>query len=83
MKLHYSQTRFDYFWLWIIVLLPYEITLLSNEKIDYKDLGSVLLPYEITLLSNDPMGAIAQLIVLLPYEITLLSNCIGLVKRVL
>ena len=35
-----------------IVLLPYEITLLSNLKSISVDDIKVLLPYEITLLSN-------------------------------
>ena len=34
------------------VLLPYEITLLSNRRIENGDYLIVLLPYEITLLSN-------------------------------
>ena len=34
------------------VLLPYEITRLSNIKDDLTRFGSVLLPYEITRLSN-------------------------------
>ena len=53
MKLHYSQTFFTPITIKISVLLPYEITLLSNAEIS-KALGAVvLLPYEITLLSND------------------------------
>ena len=74
MKSHYSQTtgseeESDY-----NVLLPYEITLLSNKH--YGDMGTdmVLLPYEITLLSNQPSGIFGLFSVLLPYEITLLSN---------
>ena len=35
-----------------IVLLPYEITLLSNKVLYSVDVFGVLLPYEITLLSN-------------------------------
>ena len=34
------------------VLLPYEITLFSNELIQYRVPVNVLLPYEITLFSN-------------------------------
>ena len=34
------------------VLLPYEITLLSNDIVHSVSLSDVLLPYEITLLSN-------------------------------
>jgi len=34
------------------VLLPYEITLLSNPTISVSATMFVLLPYEITLLSN-------------------------------
>ena len=34
------------------VLLPYEITLLSNEVLKMIKIQDVLLPYEITLLSN-------------------------------
>ena len=58
----------------IVVLLPYEITLLSNKfglKISW---FLVLLPYEITLLSNHILSDSALYFVLLPYEITLLSN---------
>ncbi len=36
----------------IIVSVPYEITLLSNEKAQYNDNDIVSVPYEITLLSN-------------------------------
>ena len=35
------------------VLLPYEITLFSNNPIHLFDTVEVLLPYEITLFSND------------------------------
>ena len=51
MKLHYSQTRFGRHRA-CEVLLPYEITLFSNQwSIDVKQ-NDVLLPYEITLFSN-------------------------------
>ena len=59
------------------VLLPYEITLFSNEGIDNETGIPVLLPYEITLFSNyENIGAWKNN-VLLPYEITLFSNCIA------
>ena len=57
-----------------LVLLPYEITLLSNRSFVYDLTKRVLLPYEITLLSNEMAMGLQLLIVLLPYEITLLSN---------
>ena len=57
-----------------MVLLPYEITLLSNDFPCPIDMQIVLLPYEITLLSNFVALALYQRFVLLPYEITLLSN---------
>ena len=52
MKLHYSQTIAVTVGNGLSVLLPYEITLFSNENVGqwFKDL--VLLPYEITLFSN-------------------------------
>ena len=56
------------------VLLPYEITLLSNTTLREWGQASVLLPYEITLLSNPPQASKYLIPVLLPYEITLLSN---------
>ena len=56
------------------VLLPYEITLLSNLTLDLLSFLCVLLPYEITLLSNGFGDSVLEGIVLLPYEITLLSN---------
>ena len=52
MKLHYSQTLFKEQSPTVIVLLPYEITLLSNPRGMTAVAMSVLLPYEITLLSN-------------------------------
>ena len=56
------------------VLLPYKITLLSNQ-VDVRAIsGSVLLPYKITLLSNLSFRLFLQAPVLLPYKITLLSN---------
>ena len=56
------------------VLLPYEITLLSNFLCIDNCPARVLLPYEITLLSNLFGTPAAVWLVLLPYEITLLSN---------
>ena len=56
------------------VLLPLEITLLSNERIPEADDTPVLLPLEITLLSNATVRAATSASVLLPLEITLLSN---------
>ena len=52
MKLHYSQTILTVKKHERIVLLPYEITLFSNENITNVVYDSVLLPYEITLFSN-------------------------------
>ena len=52
MKLHYSQTYSLEPDPGGIVLLPYEITLLSNVVISMQIKMLVLLPYEITLLSN-------------------------------
>ena len=52
MKLHYSQTDFNEMPIGDLVLLPYEITLLSNREDNIISVYSVLLPYEITLLSN-------------------------------
>ena len=37
----------------VLVSVPYEITLLSNEDIEFTDKTDVSVPYEITLLSND------------------------------
>ena len=74
MKLHYSQTLLQLIGCWDIVLLPYEITLLSNScGCAHKEM-TVLLPYEITLLSNEIEDLSEYYKVLLPYEITLLSN---------
>ena len=58
----------------LVVLLPYEITLFSNIQEEYSQLARVLLPYEITLFSNGSAYTIADTVVLLPYEITLFSN---------
>ena len=55
------------------VLLPYEITLLSNGQNSLEYEVIVLLPYEITL-SNIVKTDLRLHFVLLPYEITLLSN---------
>ncbi len=74
MKLHYSQTFVARHRKYCLVLLPYEITLLSNASSCSCSFFSVLLPYEITLLSNTNGNLIAEDVVLLPYEITLLSN---------
>ena len=38
----------------LVVLLPYEITLFSNKFADTKNKKKVLLPYKITLFSNPP-----------------------------
>ena len=52
MKLHYSQTMYVKGGVHTIVLLPYEITLFSNEEVELFNQTGVLLPYEITLFSN-------------------------------
>ena len=52
MKLHYSQTKRILLFFHPIVLIPYEITLLSNFKQRRIGTALVLIPYEITLLSN-------------------------------
>ena len=57
MKLHYSQTNKPFLQS-RAVLLPYEITLLSNQKRHSRGHIKVLLPYEITLLSNGVTGTI-------------------------
>ena len=81
MKLHYSQTQGKTATTRLKVLLPYEITLLSNRE----DIGivvpAVLLPYEITLLSNLLPPIRQKVRVLLPYEITLLSNDFRMLLR--
>ena len=74
MKLHYSQTKCAIHIHHYKVLLPYEITLLSNWQKIPVFAGAVLLPYEITLLSNFLREQTHDAVVLLPYEITLLSN---------
>ena len=53
MKLHYSQTLLMLLNISAPVLLPYEITLFSNEYRAYTRYLYVLLPYEITLFSNN------------------------------
>ena len=58
------------------VLLPYEITLFSNEYAKRYGYSIVLLPYEITLFSNVSLQQPNTLKVLLPYEITLFSNTV-------
>ena len=57
-----------------MVLLPYEITLFSNEFTSICENAKVLLPYEITLFSNYEKSGFVTREVLLPYEITLFSN---------
>ena len=56
------------------VLLPYEITLFSNDEDVDENPDHVLLPYEITLFSNKQGLSDNDWRVLLPYEITLFSN---------
>ena len=56
------------------VLIPYEITLLSNTAPNWVFITIVLIPYEITLLSNGRHIHYFLNYVLIPYEITLLSN---------
>ena len=58
----------------LIVLLPYEITLFSNNSKYHNQILLVLLPYEITLFSNENLTDYIDTSVLLPYEITLFSN---------
>ena len=74
MKLHYSQTKLYKSGNIGAVLLPYEITLFSNSRTNYKHTDTVLLPYEITLFSNMNVTLCTLTEVLLPYEITLFSN---------
>ena len=38
-----------------LVLLPYEITLFSNDHYIIQEVDTVLLPYEITLFSNQTL----------------------------
>ena len=73
-KLHYSQTRTMLFRRHARVLLPKEITLLSNHADRRYHVETVLLPKEITLLSNRSYVRSFNSFVLLPKEITLLSN---------
>ena len=63
-----------YYVTFLIVSVPYEITLLSNRTCDINDYTSVSVPYEITLLSNTSLAKAAIDLVSVPYEITLLSN---------
>ncbi len=58
----------------VLVSVPYEITLLSNEDIEFTDKTDVSVPYEITLLSNTTSPSSLIFSVSVPYEITLLSN---------
>ena len=64
------------------VLVPYKITLLSNDNDWNRYQHNVLVPYKITLLSNAPAGLDGNLLVLVPYKITLLSNQEVLAKYV-
>ena len=57
------------------VLVPYKITLLSNDHVGVCEDAGVLVPYKITLLSNRSEGGGQCPGVLVPYKITLLSNC--------
>ena len=57
-----------------LVSVPYEITLLSNNKRTAIAIEKVSVPYEITLLSNLKIVARKIKRVSVPYEITLLSN---------
>ena len=57
-----------------MVLIPYEITLFSNNEMRKKTEKDVLIPYEITLFSNTGANGLFTLTVLIPYEITLFSN---------
>ena len=59
------------------VLVPYKITLLSNNPNAVYDIRFVLVPYKITLLSNAGGSAPGTPAVLVPYKITLLSNCVA------
>ena len=52
MKSHYSQTLSLYFRHTLLVLHPYETTLLSNWFLSYMLFPMVLHPYKATLLSN-------------------------------
>ena len=77
MKLHYSQTLIRQRKRKSCVLVPYEITLLSNYAYVLIDEEQVLVPYEITLLSNKQPIRRTAYSVLVPYEITLLSNSLA------
>ena len=52
MNLHYSQTLVIISLQLLIVSLPYEFTLFSNNMADYVGQRCVSLPYEFTLFSN-------------------------------
>ena len=58
----------------LVVLVPYKITLLSNNPCGLARRKSVLVPYKITLLSNLMRENDSGIYVLVPYKITLLSN---------
>ena len=89
MKSHYSQTFILYSAIQEVVLLPYEITLFSNNSTRIAVDNGVLLPYEITLFSNITYQIGLMIYVLLPYEITLFSNlkpqisCATIMRRVI
>ena len=74
MKLHYSQTVNQSISVFILVSVPYEITLLSNSLNKAIKQHIVSVPYEITLLSNSIITSASEKSVSVPYEITLLSN---------
>ena len=74
MKLHYSQTIRTKKSRCLQILLPYEITLFSNQTNATILYWDILLPYEITLFSNSKGVLLIPNIILLPYEITLFSN---------
>ena len=58
----------------LLVSVPYEITLLSNNNWTSITAVTVSVPYEITLLSNYIFLIQLLKLVSVPYEITLLSN---------
>ena len=74
MKLHYSQTITGIIIAMSFVSVPYEITLLSNNRVPLLREVKVSVPYEITLLSNCAIVLAFAVAVSVPYEITLLSN---------
>ncbi len=76
MKLHYSQTAVRSLTSLSLVLLPYEITLLSNCLRGIIAVFTVLLPYEITLLSNktDELVAVLKFYYLMKLHYSQTSN---------